>query len=125
MSAKGVAQLVDKPFQQICFRVSPQVFHIQRTTLRSRGVLNVQKTQVRRMGKDLFAELCGDPGVICQVQADQVRQLGQGRVVDVFVELTLSDTETEIENGKMGLSQRFQTGNCCAGTEGEITQCRE
>ena len=30
------------------------------------------------MGKDLFAELCGDPGVICQVQADQVRQLGQG-----------------------------------------------
>lgn len=77
------------------------------------------------MGKDLFAELCGDPGVICQVQADQVRQLGQGRVVDVFVELTLSDTETEIKNGKIGLSQRLQTGNCCAGAEGKRPQCRE
>ena len=30
------------------------------------------------MGKDLFAELCGDLGVICQVQVDQIGQLGQG-----------------------------------------------
>ena len=74
---------------------------------------------------DLVAELCGDPGVICQVQADQLGQLGQGRVVDVFVEPALAGSKVEIKNGKMGLSQRLQTGNCRAGTEGKRPQCRE
>ena len=77
------------------------------------------------MGKDLFAELCGDPGVICQVQTDQIGQLGQGRIINFFVKLALPDPEAEIKNGKIGLSQRLQTGNCCAGAEGKRPQCRE
>ena len=58
------------------------------------------------MGKDLFAELCGDPGVICQVQTDQIGQLGQGRIINFFVKPALPDPEAEIKNGKAYVSVR-------------------
>ena len=73
----------------------------------------------------MFAELCGDPGVICQVQADQVGQLRVGTcAVDVFVESLLCPTPKEPKNAERqdGSEPRLQLGTAVPGTEGEITQ---
>ena len=69
----------------------------------------------RRSGE--WARICLQNFVVtwcdCQVQTDQIGQLGQGRIINFFVKPALPDPEAEIKNDKMGLSQRLQTGNCC------------